>query len=430
MIEVTAEDIARLDDVQLRALVALLCEAEVRARGLSAACVTSGGDQNAGDGGVDVRVALAPGTAIDGFVPRAATVFQVKRQDMPRKAILAEMRPRGVLRQAIHELAGQGGAYIIVSSQGSTSDPVLQNRRKAMRDAVRDEPNAGAIVLDFYDRGRVATWVRSHPGLIPWVRALVGRPLQGWQSYGAWASNSPAGEYILDERLRLHPRGRSTSNSVSVLAGILQLRDLLRQERSVVRLVGLSGVGKTRLVQALFDDKIASGSLDPSIAIYTNIGDSPAPPPVALATNLALAGLRAVLVVDNCPPDLHQRLGEVCRQATSSLSLITVEFDVQDDQPEGTDAFELQPSSAELIESSSQPRLISAAGSHPATRRKVGDLTEGPAIQTRQDIQEVFLNRCADPPARLHHRQDRRYLRPSLHTPHMQPVLPAIEIFR
>ncbi|HEV2270583.1 MAG TPA: hypothetical protein VGR92_14095 [Steroidobacteraceae bacterium] len=47
MLEVTEDDVARLDDKQLRALVGLLCESELRRRGLSPAAVTYGGDQNA-----------------------------------------------------------------------------------------------------------------------------------------------------------------------------------------------------------------------------------------------------------------------------------------------------------------------------------------------------------------------------------------------
>ncbi len=56
--------------------------------------------------------------------------------DMPRKKILEEMRPDGILRQAILELSMASGAYIIISAKGSTSHSVLQNRRKAMREAV------------------------------------------------------------------------------------------------------------------------------------------------------------------------------------------------------------------------------------------------------------------------------------------------------
>ena len=125
---------------------------------------------------------------------------------MPRGAILAEMRPDNVLRGVIQELAAESGAYIIVSSAGSTSDTALKNRREAMSEAVNDLPNRNSLALDFYDRTRLATWLRDHPGLIPWVRTKVGRAISGWSSYGPWAyePDGTSGEYLLDEKLRIH----------------------------------------------------------------------------------------------------------------------------------------------------------------------------------------------------------------------------------
>ena len=105
MLEITSDDVARLDDGQLRAVVARLCEAEVRSRGLSASHVTWGGNQNAADGGIDVRVALPEATVIEGFVPRPATGFQVKAEDMPAGKITDEMRPNGAIRPSIQGLA-------------------------------------------------------------------------------------------------------------------------------------------------------------------------------------------------------------------------------------------------------------------------------------------------------------------------------------
>jgi hypothetical protein len=58
MFDITGDDIAALDDASLRELVALLSEAEAQRQGCSSAAVTAGGDQNAADGGVDVRVEL------------------------------------------------------------------------------------------------------------------------------------------------------------------------------------------------------------------------------------------------------------------------------------------------------------------------------------------------------------------------------------
>ncbi|PLU15886.1 hypothetical protein BMJ29_24935 [Sinorhizobium medicae] len=352
MFEITGDDIAALSDTDLRTLIGLLCEAEMRRRGLPASAVTYGGNQDAKDGGLDVRVALPTDTAIDGFIPKPATGFQVKKPDMPRTAILKEMKPKGTIRPVIDELAIAGGAYVIVSSTGSTSDSALVDRRKAIADAIKGTPAEGKLSVDFYDRNRIATWVRDHPGQIPWLRARIGKAMPGWQSYGSW-SLAPAGvdaSYIADDQARILTGNRDEGDGVSATEGINRIRKVLATPAHVVRLVGLSGVGKTRLVEALFEASVGEGALDPSLAIYTNEADGPNPPPAGLASDLIAGRMRAILVVDNCTPELHRRISEIARSSGSTISVITVEYDIREDQPEGTDVFVLETSSVPLIE--------------------------------------------------------------------------------
>ena len=174
MFEIIGEDIAALSDDDLRSLVARLCEAEVRRQGLPTSSVTWGGDQNAPDGGVDVRVNAPTKRPIQGFIPRHATGFQVKKPNLARAGILKEMRPSGEVRPVIRALAQQSGAYIIVSAGASVSDSALVKRQQAMVDAVKGARGVASLTLDFYDRGRIATWLRDHPGLIPWADKSIG----------------------------------------------------------------------------------------------------------------------------------------------------------------------------------------------------------------------------------------------------------------
>jgi hypothetical protein len=352
MFEITAEDVALLNDEDLRSLVGRLCESEMRRRGISPSCVTWGGNQNAKDGGLDVRVTLPSHVEPEGFIPRPNTGFQVKAEDTPPAKIRSEMRPSGTLRPAIQKLADQSGAYVMVSSEGSTSDIALQSRRAAMRQAIEELPNADALHLDFYDRRRLETWLRDHTGTVLWVRERIGKPIQGWSGYGAWSyePGGPDSEYLLDNELRIRTHRQTAKPSLSAIEGIQSIRDILRNPRGIVRLVGLSGVGKTRLLQALFDDRLGEHSLDQTLVIYTNLVDIPNPQPIALVSELINTGKRAILAVDNCPPDLHQHLSEVCRSDRSPLSLITVEYDIREDQPEGTDVFVLEAASVNLTE--------------------------------------------------------------------------------
>ena len=69
------------------------------------------------------------------------------------------------------------------------------------------------------------------------------------------------------------------------------------------------------------------------------------PDPGTLANQLIADKTRAVLIVDNCPPDLHRRLTQICSRPESTVSLLTVEYDVRDDLPEETTVFRLEPAS-------------------------------------------------------------------------------------
>lgn len=130
MFEVTGDEIQRLDDVELRTLVARLAIAELSAKGLPVSGVTAGGDQNAADGGLDVRVELQGASYAGDFIPRVPLGIQVKKPDMGPAAIAGEMKPNGTLRAVLGELADSGGAYVIVSSQGSPRGRVPIEQRE------------------------------------------------------------------------------------------------------------------------------------------------------------------------------------------------------------------------------------------------------------------------------------------------------------
>lgn len=297
-------------------------------------------------------MALPPHVFIEGFIPRPSTGIQVKKPDMPRTAIIAEMQPTGSIRPVIQELADEAGAYIIVSSSGSTADRALRQRQAALREALVGLVNADQLHTDFYDRTRLATWVRCHPGLVLWVKEKVGRALVGWHPYGPWSGGTEGvdAEYLLDNTLRLHLGTYYAAPAQSVALAIDELRDTLAQPGTIIRLVGLSGVGKTRLVQALFDVRIGARPLPPALAAYTNLSDNPDPQPIGLASDLIANRRRAILIVDNYPSDLHERLAKLCEGPDSTVSILTVEYDVRDDQPEGTQVVRLDTSSPDLIE--------------------------------------------------------------------------------
>lgn len=378
MFEITGKDISELNDTDLRTLIARLCEAELRRSGLPISGVTAGGDQNAPDGGLDVRISLAQHGNRTDFIPRANTGFQVKKPDMPRSEILKEMRPGGVIRPVIAELAEQGGAYIIVSSTGSTADRALRDRRNAMGEAVSGLAAANGLLLDFYDRDRVASWARQYPALVSWVRERLGRPMQGWQPFSNWSAPMEPidSTYLKDAKCRIHDCRSTREEGLTIEDGISRIRTILAQPGGTVRLIGLSGLGKTRLAQALFDSRIGRDSLDPAVVLYTDISDEPNPSPRDVIRHLVQAGTRAIVIVDNCQPSTHRALATASSTAGTQVSLLTVEYDVGEDDPEGTEVFRLEPASDEIIEQLIEWREPQVS---PVDRRRIAEFSGGNA---------------------------------------------------
>lgn len=81
---------------------------------------------------------------------------------------------------------------MIVSSHGSTAESAARNRQAALREAQEGIANADQLHTGFYDRARVATWMRCRPGLISWVKEKVGHVLVGWWPYGPWSGPAEA----------------------------------------------------------------------------------------------------------------------------------------------------------------------------------------------------------------------------------------------
>ena len=337
--ELPEEALRQLSGKQLEKLVFRLAEAEVVANGGHVSDVRGSGASDAPDGGVDVRVDVSVEGFNSGFLPRSKVIFQAKKHTMPPREISKEMYPGGQLRDAIAEQAKNAGAYILVSLADDCSDLMHDNRRKAMTAAMGNNPYKDRIHLDFYDRSKLHQWLRQHPGVTLWLRNAIDQPLSGWQPYGPW-SHPPAGDndtLILADGVSITvPENRG--ERLTIKTAIPAVRKLVRETAKAVRVIGLSGVGKTRFVQALFDKTVGVDPLDRAKAIYGDTGADLKPSAHAMVETLISEQQPAIVVVDNCSAALHGELAKrVAASPAQALKLITVEYDIREDQPESTD---------------------------------------------------------------------------------------------
>ena len=115
--------------------------------------------------------------------------------------------------------------------------------------------------------------------------------------------------------------------------------------------MGLSGVGKTRFVQALFEADVGSEALNQALAVYADAGRTLNPPPAVVLNRLISSKKQAILIVDNCSPTLHRELAKQLGNASGGgVGLLTVEYDIRTDTPNDTQVFRLANGSLDLVE--------------------------------------------------------------------------------
>ena len=351
MFDISKDQLLHLSDVELRELVARLCESELRRAGAPVSAVRWGGSQTAPDGGLDVEIRVKDQEFPGDFVPRAWTGIQVKKSKMPRGKIIEEMSPKGVLRSIFPELARHNGCYIIVSL---ADDPTpngrpLAERKKAMQAQIEAVKNLGNLRTELYGRNDLVTWLRQHPGVQLWVRDKLGLPLSGWRPFQRWSTPPPDVDdgLICKEGVTISIPGRV--DKLGIAQGIEEIRELVRGSEKAVRIVGLSGVGKSRIVQALFEESVGNKPLDRHLAIYADLGEEPKPSAREVVERLAAEERSTIMVLDNCPSEVHNRLAH---QVTSSpyLRLITVEYDIREDRPEVTSVVRIHAEGPDIAE--------------------------------------------------------------------------------
>lgn len=350
--ELKPSDISNLSDADLREMVARLCEAELHDQRIQRSCILWGGAQEAADGGLDIRVKSEIPLLNPGFVPRNNTGFQIKKSSMGKAACREEMLMGGEVKEVIRSLIEQKGAYIIVSGKDDCSDKMLTDRIKGMQSAIENITSKEQIFLDFYGRDRLSAWLRQYPSVSLWVRSkLDGRFLSGWFPFQRWAGtpDDMDDKFLMDEHPCVTDLNSRHKKPMSMASGINLVREKLGKTGSVIRLTGLSGVGKTRFAQALFEETVGENPLPKTNVIYADLGNNPRPSALDLVTYLKTNDCTCYVVLDNCPPDLHRTIQKEVSSHQAKLSLLTIEYDISDDRPEETEVIHIEPSSISTI---------------------------------------------------------------------------------
>lgn len=112
---------------------------------------------------------------------------------------------------------------------------------------------------------------------------------------------------------------------------LTSLRETLVRPRTTVRLIGLSGLGKTRLALEAFrppPDPSKGVGLASSVIYVDDANPSELLSHTQALRNRSRSG---ILIADNCPLELHAKLVDIVEHPDSNLSLLTIDLDLTKD---------------------------------------------------------------------------------------------------
>ena len=372
--EVTFQHLAVVSKQTFPEFIRLLLGAEASSHGVPADGIHVADNVDARDGGEDGRIHWDGGPERTPFLPCRLCQFQLKTGKVEPAVVGREVLTKGKVKPMIRSVLKQGGHYTVLSTNAHTRQQI-EAREFRIREALR---SAGQEIDDvqvhFLDAGQLAAWVNTHPAVAHWLLERAEPGLLGpFRTWSHWANRAEhfGSPWVDDERL-------------GNLRRFLREQIAIGQPRRAARVVGLAGVGKSRLALEAFrslDSSDREPTVLSSLVLYAVEGEVSPEPLKSAVQKLADSGKRAIVVVDQCAPETHRTLALMAYRDTSQLSLLTLD----DEMPSGT----LAPSTHKVgeapsavaeaivgrvapgLQSSDQQRLVRFSGGFPGVANSI-----------------------------------------------------------
>lgn len=368
--EVESDDIASLGPSAFPSLLRRLLSAEARKYGLPQDGISVASRIHVSDGGEDGRISWLGDPERTLFLPSRLCQFQLKSGKVGSAAAGNDvLTSGGEVQPMVRSVLEQGGHYIMLSAQ-----PYVQQEVEARQHAICDAlGKAGLSVPDdricFREADQIAMWANTHQPVALWVREEVGLGTPGgFTSWNLWKGRSEHSvPWVEDPRLTDLQR---------------VFRSQIGEPGAVLRVVGMSGIGKSRLcleaVKRVGDDEMAGRSLRDFVmyAVQSEVGAEAILPVVQ---ELAVSGERGIVVVDDCDARGHAILAGMVSRPGSCLSLISIDNEI----PSHTDANTVKIDEAPAFVVKSIVDHV-AATLHDLDRHRLANLSQGfPEIAIR-----------------------------------------------
>ena len=266
------------------------------------------------DGGEDGRIKWEGGPDNTDFLPTRFCQFQNKATEMgPADCANEIVASDGSMKRMVEDALDNGAAYILFTNQELNTDQKIPNRVKKIKEKLTELGKAYAetVTIEIYDAAKIEGWVNKYISAIVAVLNWVGRPLE--RGLKTWSDWSQQGEY--QRFLFVADEGRK--------AALDSIKPLLNVPGKCARILGLSGLGKSRLAFEAFRDVDELDDFSKRVVYVDACANSAI---LGLLTDWVQCGLEGIVVVDNCDISLHEKIRREIQRADSKLSVLTLDY--------------------------------------------------------------------------------------------------------
>lgn len=330
----SSSQIEKFNSEQLVELLKKLLHSEAQRSGISLRGVSVPLQITVPDGGEDARISWVGGFEQTDYLPSRFCIFQAKATDpqpagWKKEVWTKNSQKKGVtpkLNEAVAKAIAENGSYIGFTSAlliGTKYDNRIEGIKQGIRATGANPDQLKAI--EIYDANKIADWVSQYPAIAIWLNEKQsGLSLKGFQTVETWGQKADivSISQVEDKASRFFIGSESSINNSLAFDKVKErIADFLANYRKLVRVIGSSGLGKTRFVYEVLRDEntIAKIALKTS-AIYCDFRDIGSQI-FQIVQAIAESKNSALLIVDECPRDTAVKICEIITGEGSNLKV-------------------------------------------------------------------------------------------------------------
>lgn len=333
----TKEEIERLNPLKLTNVLKKLLRANLSELRLKQSDLTVSLDINDPDGGLDGFITtIIPND--HPWLPGGQSGWQFKAvRDLYVSDIINDvLTGNNELKPEIRRILDSGGTYVLVNGSKDYNSQEKRSRKDGLNSIFEEKgfPNSKIII---YSSGDISDWINSYPAVISFLKP----ERMNFKDIIEWKNST---------RLIQHPLqfvcDENRNNIIETIRLTIE-SNFNNKRATIIRIVGLSGVGKSRLIYEILNINELK-----DVTLYL---ESPEKLPHSKLNYFThLPEVFVIIVIDECPNEDYIVLSKEIEGLGGRLVFISLDYDIDNPRDPNDLHYVLPPlddaSMGELIE--------------------------------------------------------------------------------